>query len=117
MDTVSEGAASCCCLKKHQIATRPSIVVVFTLKNRSNLCSVPSNIGTGPTEANAFPWSQANYPKRVHTKNQREIKGPRKVNINAMLLLLIVDSHIQRIVLATEETTVTQQVSHRPIKC
>ena len=28
-----------------------------------------------------------------------------------------VDSHIQRIVLATEETTVRQQVSHRPIKC
>ena len=26
-------------------------------------------------------------------------------------------SHIQRVVLATEETTVTQQVSHRPIKC
>ena len=31
--------------------------------------------------------------------------------------LIFVDSHIQRIVLATEETTVTQQVSHRPIKC
>ena len=30
---------------------------------------------------------------------------------------IIVDSHIQRIVLATEETTVTQQVSPRPIKC
>ena len=29
---------------------------------------------------------------------------------------VVVDSHIQRIVLATEETTVTQ-VSHRPIKC
>ena len=29
---------------------------------------------------------------------------------------VVVDSHIQRIVLATEETTVTQQVSHRPIK-
>ena len=29
----------------------------------------------------------------------------------------IVDSHIQRIVLATEETTVTQLVSHRPVKC
>ena len=28
------------------------------------------------------------------------------------LLYFIVDSHIQRIVLATEETTVTQQVSH-----
>ena len=27
------------------------------------------------------------------------------------------DSHIQRIVLTTEETTMTQQVSHRPIKC
>ena len=30
--------------------------------------------------------------------------------------MYVVDSHIQRIVLATEETTVTQQVSHRPIK-
>ena len=30
---------------------------------------------------------------------------------------LPIDSHIQHIVLATEETTVTQQVSHRPIKC
>ena len=30
---------------------------------------------------------------------------------------VVVDSHVQRIVLATEETTVTQQVSHRPIKC
>ena len=28
--------------------------------------------------------------------------------------LFVVDPHIQRIVLATEETTVTQQVSHRP---
>ena len=33
------------------------------------------------------------------------------------LLIVVVDSHIQRIVLATEETTVTQQISHRPIKC
>ena len=31
--------------------------------------------------------------------------------------VVVVDSHIQLIVLATEETTVTQQVSHRPIKC
>ena len=30
---------------------------------------------------------------------------------------VVVDSHIQRIVLATEETTVAQGVSHRPIKC
>ena len=34
-----------------------------------------------------------------------------------LLLMIVVDSHIQRIVLATEETTVTQQVSHRLIKC
>ena len=33
-----------------------------------------------------------------------------------LLGVVVVDSHIQRIVLATEETTVTQQVSHRPIK-
>ena len=32
-------------------------------------------------------------------------------------MLIVVDSHIQRIILATAETTVTQQVSHRPIKC
>ena len=31
-------------------------------------------------------------------------------------LIVVVDSHIQCIVLATEETTVTQQVSHRLIK-
>ena len=33
-----------------------------------------------------------------------------------VVVVVVVDSHIQR-VLATEETTVTQQVSHRPIKC
>ena len=27
------------------------------------------------------------------------------------------DPHIQRIVLATEETMVTKHISHRPIKC
>ena len=32
-------------------------------------------------------------------------------------VVVVVDSHVQRSVLATEETTVTQQVSHRPIKC
>ena len=35
---------------------------------------------------------------------------------NNITIKVVVDSHIQRIVLATEETTVTQ-VSHRPIKC
>ena len=37
-------------------------------------------------------------------------------NIPRVVVVVVVDSHIQRIVLATEETTVTQQVSHRPIK-
>ena len=38
-------------------------------------------------------------------------------HLNARRAFTVVDSRIQRIVLATEETTVTQQVSHRPIKC
>ena len=31
--------------------------------------------------------------------------------------MVVVDSHVQRIALATEATKVTQQVSHRSIKC
>ena len=34
-----------------------------------------------------------------------------------IFVVVVDDSPIQRIVLATEETTVIQQVSHRPIKC
>ena len=34
-----------------------------------------------------------------------------------VLFVAVDDSHIQRIVLATEGTTVTQQVNHSPIKC
>ena len=37
--------------------------------------------------------------------------------VGRWVVVVVVDSHIQRIVLASEETTVTQQVSHRPIKC
>ena len=37
--------------------------------------------------------------------------------IKSLVVVVVVDSHIQRIVLATEETAATQQVSHRPIKC
>ena len=42
-----------------------------------------------------------------------------KQNLNAsiVVVVVVVDLYIQRIVLATEETTVTQQVSHRSIKC
>ena len=37
--------------------------------------------------------------------------------VGRVAVVVIVESHNQRIVLATEETTVAQQVSHRPIKC
>ena len=61
---------SCCCLH---------------FKNRSDLYSVPSNIRTGPTDANTFRRHRLITPKRVHIvkKNQKEIKGPRKVNTHA----------------------------------
>ena len=36
--------------------------------------------------------------------------------VSYSVVVVVVDSHIQRIVLATEETTVTRHVSHRPIK-
>ena len=41
----------------------------------------------------------------------------KKTTTTTVVAVVVVDSHIQRIVLATEETTVTQQVSPRPIKC
>ena len=41
----------------------------------------------------------------------------RGLNPRLVVVVVVVDSHVQRIVLATEENTVTQQVSHRPIKC
>ena len=37
--------------------------------------------------------------------------------MSIIVVVVVVDSHIQRTALGTEETTVTQQVSHRPIKC
>ena len=38
------------------------------------------------------------------------------VVVVVVVVVVVDDSHVQRIVLATEETTVTQQVSHIPIK-
>ena len=35
--------------------------------------------------------------------------------MGVVVVVIVVDSHIQRIVLATEETTVTQQASHKPL--
>ena len=48
--------------------------------------------------------------KHRHRSQRKEDAAPSRE-------VVVVDSHIQRIVLATEETTATQKVSHRPIKC
>ena len=68
-----------------------------------------------------MPEMNKTCTQQTKLKNLRSILKTLQANGHddhvCMLLLLIVDSHIQRIVLATEETTVTQQVSHRPIKC
>ena len=47
-----------------------------------------------------------------------EAEHTRNLDITQLLLIfVVVVSRIHRTVLATEETTVTQQVSHRAIKC
>ena len=51
----------------------------------------------------------------VVTKGQQYNIGEKPTVI--LLVVVVDDSHIQRIVLPTEETTAIQQVSHRPIKC
>ena len=56
---------------------------------------------------NRIRWSNTSNAER------RRIRNP---VLSSSCVVVVVDSHIQRIVLATEETTVTQQVSHRPIK-
>ena len=59
------------------------IVVVFTLKSRSGLYSVLSNIRTGPTYADAFRGHRLTTQKGYIY--QKEIKGPRKVNTHAIV--------------------------------
>ena len=51
------------------------------------------------------------------TSSIQSFLEPSCIFLQSGTIIVVVDSHIQRIVLATEETTVTQQVSHRPIKC
>ena len=52
----------------------------------------------------------------MHVRSQYVVPK-RPVRRRVPVVVVVVDSHVQRIVLATEETTVTQQVSHRTIKC
>ena len=59
-----------------------------------------------------IPKKAASVIRAVNT-----LKAVSLVHGGLPAIVVVIDSHIQRIVLATEETTVTQQVSHRPIKC
>ena len=60
----------CCCCCLH-------------IKSRSGLYSVPSNIRTGPTDADAFRGHRLTTQKGY--TYQKEIKGPRKVNTLAII--------------------------------
>ena len=61
-----------------------------------------------------MPLTTLNQPRlNGITRSRRKKRG----GTVGSTLVVVVDSHIQRIVLATEETAVTQQVSHRLIKC
>ena len=61
------------------------------------------------------PYTRS-IPKPTHMPDIHTQLTTLLLNTRGVVVVVVVDSHIQRIVLATEETTVTQQVSHRPIK-
>ena len=70
------------------------------------------------SQAQTLPGIYLSLPLGVLYLNQNV---PLLISYNIITFLVVVvvvvDSHIQRIVLATEETTATQPVSHRPIEC
>ena len=58
------------------------------------------------------------YLERPRGKRGKENKNRRKRTVLIINnVVVVIDAHIQRIVLAAEETTMTQQVSLRPINC
>ena len=69
-----------------------------------------------PAGMSAADWSTLVFtlPRRKMAWVHPVVSFPQNI---MKVVVVVVDSHIQRIVLATEETTVTQQVSPRPIKC
>ena len=60
-----------------------------------------------------FLW-HLRWDPRVCTKPLQNQKVGRRTSV---VVVVVDDSRIQRIILAPVETTVTQEVSHRPIKC
>ena len=78
------------------------------------------NVGEKPTVIlYTYINRHAGTPKKTLTNKNIVVHTTTKINQKQSVVVVdvVVDSYIQRIVLATEETTVTQQVSHRPIKC
>ena len=63
------------------------------------------------------PFRSAVFGKHQYRIFSNQTSAPNNYCCCCTKVVVVVDSHIQRIVLATEETTVTQQVSHRPVKC
>ena len=79
-----------------------------------------NNLVFDQNPGNAFEFRQQHVVDQPSRKRLRRVPPlPQQVLLPAkyLVVVVVVDSHIQRIVLATEETTVTQQVSHRPVKC
>ena len=60
------------------ITTAFVVVVVFTLKNRSDLYSVPSNIRTGPTDANAFCGHRLTTQEGTYCEKSKRNKRTQK---------------------------------------
>ena len=78
------------------------------------------NVGEKPTVIlYTYINRHAGTPKKTLTNKNIVVHTTTKINQKQSVVVVdvVIDSYIQRIVLATEETTVTQQVSHRPIKC
>ena len=83
----------------------------FSLKS-GNLAAAPP--APAPPPSNAARTDEMSLKSIIKTNGARKSKESKRADGQRGR---VVDSHIQRIVLATEETTVTQQVSLRPIKC
>ena len=70
LKSLAVGCCCCCCLH---------------IKSRSDLYSVPSNIRTGPTDANAFRGHRLTTQKGTFCEKSKRNKGPRKVNTHAII--------------------------------
>ena len=111
--------------QQYNVGEKPTVILYCTLtliamqghqqKGRQTNTS-SNNIKTNPIQSLLKRAQQRTMMMRIFIIQVRCILHINRSGLNHSQLIVVVDSHIQRIVLATEETTVTQQVSHRPIK-